>query len=79
MIIFFVIIKILQIIFLFLWLNLIINCAGSTSSTAASSSKPALTYVIAGSESGYALVSRVGARAEVIVSRPLTGGLGFFF
>ena len=72
-------IKILQIIFLFLCLNLIINCAGSPSSTAASSSKPALTYVVAGSESGYAYVSRVGARAGVIVSGPLTGGLGFFF
>jgi len=72
-------IKILQIIFLFLCLNLIINCAGSPSSTAASSSKPALTYVVAGSESGFAYVSRVGAGAGVIVSGPLTGGLGFIF
>ena len=68
----------IKLIFLFFCSNFIFNCAGSPSSTAASSSKAAPAYIIAGSNSGVAYVSRISARAGVIVSGPLAGALAFF-
>ncbi len=69
----------ITIIFIFFCLSFVINCAGSPSSTAASTSKVAPAYVVSGSNSGVAFVRRVGARTGVIVSGPLTGGIGYFF